>query len=206
MFPQPVVVREAHLFTYAIASAEMRYNAIGERAVYLRSDPVSGPVVRGELVGCGPGEYADLSQVLLEYALSCEGCQDQARAGELVTCTGERLGKILATRLYHDAMPVPDADRVSGAFQCILRSMAVAYTVERGANGIRFEFACCPLHDTALKTGLSRGTAIARRCFVALCASMLQTLAPDWVLVQPSARASDDPLREIVVHHSHRLI
>ena len=73
MFPR---VREAQLFTYAIASSELRYSAVHERTIFLRSDP--DPIVRGEICDSGSDCYANLSQVLLEYAMSCECCQDEA--------------------------------------------------------------------------------------------------------------------------------
>lgn len=192
-------VREAHLFTYVIASIEMRFDAVGERAIYLRNDPDVGPVVRGEICGCGPSCHANLSQVLLEYALSCEGCQDQAKAGSLIECTGERLGRILANKLYQDVPDMLVAERITGAFQFVLQSMGGQFTVAQEADGIRYALDGCPLQTTAARLGLMRGVAIAYHGFVALCESMLHTLASGWALAQPSKYAADTLLREIVL-------
>jgi hypothetical protein len=59
----------------------------------------------------------------------------------------------------------------------------------------------CPLHDAAQQTGLARSIPIARRGFAALCASLLHTIAPDGVLVEPAPHESGDPLTAVVVKY-----
>ena len=199
MLPYTFHVREARLFTYEIASADMRYEAINERMIYLRNDPGLGPVVRGEICEYGPDCHVDFSLVLLEYAMSCEGCQGQIGARELVECTGERLGRILAARLYQDMPGMPLKDQISGAFAFVLRSMRAEFQIEQVDNRLRYALAVCPLHVAAQAAGLTRWIAVAQGGFVALCTSLLQALAPEWVLVEPSKRGTGDPLTEIVL-------
>ena len=90
---------DSPLYTYEIASGDMRYIEINERNLYLRRDPSLGLILRGELPGCGAGCYADLSQVMLEYAMTCEGCKSPQEAAEYVANFGKRLGEILAQQL-----------------------------------------------------------------------------------------------------------
>lgn len=194
-------VRESRLFSYTIASADLWYSAINERTLYLRNDPEIGPVLRGEICDLDPDCHADLSQVLLEYGLSCQGCQDRDRAGELVECTGERLGRILATRLFQDAPGLPVVEQVCGAFEFILQSMGFPAQMEQAPGSVRYDLACCPLLETAQETGLSLGLVTARRGFVALCTSMLKALAPGWTMVKPAAGQVDGPFAEIVLHY-----
>ncbi len=194
-------IRESRLFTYVIGSADLWFNAVNERTLYLRNDPDIGPVVRGEICDFGPDCHADLSQVLLEYALSCQGCQDQDKAGELVECTNERLGRILATKLYQDMPGLPVIDQVCGAFEFMLQSMGFQARMEQTADSIRYDLACCPLEETAQKTGLMHGIVTARRGFIAMCVSMLETLAPGWTMVRPAACQVGDPLVEIVLRY-----
>ena len=201
MLQQPFSIRETQLFTYVIASGDMRYIPISERTIYLRNDPDLGPVVRGEIGDCGPVCYANLSQNLIEYTMSCEGCQDPVQAGELVECLGERLGKILAARLFQDVADLAVQDRVSGAFVFILRSMGVPFEIQHMPGSLRYVLDDCPLQTTARPLGLTRRVPVARRGFVVLCDSLLRTLAPGWVLAQPSQRETDDPLSEIVLHY-----
>lgn len=194
-------VREIQLFKYVIASADMWYNAIDERTIYLRNDPELGPVIRGEVCGCGPGCHANLSQVLLEYAVSCKGCQDKDKAGGLVECAGERVGRILAARLYQDAPEDHPEAQVAAAFQFILRSMGVPFEVTQTPGLIRYQLAFCPLHETARRNGLVSGIPPARRGFVAICESMLANLAPDWQLTRPDKFTTAAPLLEIILQH-----
>jgi hypothetical protein len=201
MHRKDIRVRESSLFTYEIASGDMRFITLNERTLFLRNDPDNGPVMRGEICDLGPDCYADLSQVLLEYAVSCEGCRDHERAGELVACTGERLGRILARRLFQDAPELPVIDQVCGAFDFILHSMGADHRMEQGAGNVRYELVGCPLLDTAERTGFVRGLVAARQGFIALCDSMLNTLAPEWTMVRPTASQAGAPLAEIVLHY-----
>ena len=194
-------IRESSLFTYVIASVDMHFSAVNERTLFLRNDPDIGPVVRGEICDLGPDCHADLGQVLLEYALSCEGCQDHDKASDLIECTGERLGRILATKLYQDAPDLPVTDQVCGAFEFILHSMGFQVQVEKINHSIRYDLDCCPLVETAERTGFMRGIVTARRGFITICASMLNVLAPEWTLVHPNHDQAEDPLVEIVLHY-----
>ena len=116
MSEKKVKIKEAPLLAYVIASADMRYIEINEREIYIRQDPVVGIVVRGEISGCGAGCYADLSQIFLEYAMSCEGCSDQTEGEKSVTRFGARLGAILAARLSEDYIGLSTIDQLSQAF------------------------------------------------------------------------------------------
>ena len=197
MLPVTYSVRETQLFSYTVASGDMRAIDVNQRTVYLRGDAAGLPVMRGEVPGCSADCHANLSQVLLEYALSCQGCQDQAQAGELVACTMDRLGRLLAARLYQDAPAAVADERVARALRFVVASLDVPFVLERTPRSLRFELARCPLHTMAAQTGLSRGLSTARCGLVALCASMLQALAPDWTLTQP-VRTDDGPIIEIV--------
>ncbi len=194
-------VRESRLFTYTIASSDKWFSAVNERTLYLRNDPDFGPVMRGEICELGPDCHADLGQVLLEYALSCEGCQDPNKADELVECVGERLGRILATKLYQDSPDLSVMDQVCGAFEFVLQSMNLPAQSEKTANYIRYDLVCCPLVETARKTGLMRGIVPARRGFIAILVSMLNSLAPQWTMVHPLASQAHAPLTEIILHY-----
>ena len=78
MFANTQVTQGKPLLSYVIASSNMRYIEINERDIYLRDDPQLGPVLRGEIPECGADCHANLSQMLLEQAMSCDDCRDQA--------------------------------------------------------------------------------------------------------------------------------
>lgn len=191
---------DVRLFTYTIASGDMRFIPVNERIVFLRHDPQVGPIIRGEIAGCGPECHANLSQVLLEYALSCAGCEDLRHAGELVDCTGERLGRIVGTKLLREMPTAAITERVTGTFSCLLRSMGVAFEMRSASSGLHYSFVACPLRQAAQQTGLGQALASARRGFAAICAGMLHIVAPDWKVTQPARHESEDLLLDIFLH------
>jgi len=189
--PNPIQQnKDDALFTYRVASADMRYIEIGERRIVLRSVPGMGPIVLGEMEGCEPDCEINLGEILLEYALTCEGCRDEAAAGESAGLFGVRLGRLLAERLCRDSEPV---ESITFAFTCILNSMRVPYTSDRFEDRIRFSMAYNPLDQAAQEMGVSRGAATARRALAALCKTVLRITAPDWVLILPARQEAVSP-------------
>jgi hypothetical protein len=188
---------DAPLFNYTLASADMRYIEIGERAIYLRTDPEKGPILRGEIPGCGPGCYVDLSQVLLEFPMSCEGCRERDVVEEAVTYFGERLGTLLTSRLIPDGEQQQTVDWLVRVLECVHRSLNVPYTVDRSNVRLQYHLEQCPFCDKEEYAGFTRAMEMARLGFIALCESILQGIAPDWVLEQPSREQLADPLLDV---------
>ena len=87
--------QESLLYSYRIASGDMKYIEINTREIYLRRDPTAGPVLRGEIPECGASCHATLSRVFLEYAMSCRGLEDSSEVLENVIQFGELLGERL---------------------------------------------------------------------------------------------------------------
>ena len=195
-------ISDSLLFSYVIASADMRYIEVGEREIYLRTDPQLGLVVRGEMSGFGSSNYANLSRILLEFALTCEGCDDQQEAGESAVLFGVRLGRILVDKLCQDPSGLNKTDNLSYAFECVVNSLGTPSHKNYSATQLRFTFDEGPLNKAAQVTGIKRGVSTAHRSFVALCKTMLRILAPDWILREPSQQDSEVPIREVVLAHS----
>ena len=185
------------LIAFFMASGDMLYNEVAEREVYLRQDEELGLVLRGEMPGCGPGCYADLGQVFLEYAMSCEGCRDQEAADEWVSRFGEKLGAALADRLSQDLGGSSEEEKALQSFECLIRSLRVPFRVERTEDTFDFSMSDCPLCASGSKTGLGRDMALARRGFAALCVALLSALAPRWRVVKPAIPESAETLLEI---------
>jgi hypothetical protein len=190
---------ESPLFSYIVASADMRFTEVSQREIYLRQDAQMGLIVRGEISGCGEGCHANLSQIFLEYAMSCEGCRDQDEAYESTTRFGERLGSALAARLAPGIAGLPPIDQLSVAFQCLLNSMNVPFRTERTAGRLFYTLAYCPFCESARQTGINREELLAYWAYVALCGNMLRSLAPDWALLQPSEPDTDTPVLKIEI-------
>jgi hypothetical protein len=192
-------IQDTPVFSYAIASADMRYIEIGERDIYLRNDPEAGLVFRGEISGCGSNCFVELNEILLEYAMSCEGCRDQSVASQEVVRFGEHLGEVLVAKTYKNIAKLPTTEKLSSAFKCILNSMSATYIEESKENHLEYSLGCCPLRECAKSTGLSRSVEMAHLSFIALCKSLIKALAPNWVLMQPSEKDNSIPIHKIVI-------
>ena len=197
MASQADQTQDTHLLSFVIASADMRYVEVNERDVYLRRDPERGLIVRGEMTGCGPACYIDLNQILLDHALSCEGCKGHVIAEKTAEHFGRRFAKALVTALDVEAMDVAPADRLAAVYECVLRSMTVTFEVERRAGALRYDLAFSPLHQAAEGRALNLGLPMARWTFVTLCESIAETLAPEWELLHPNYRAAIRPILTI---------
>ena len=192
-------VGEKPLLAFFIASADMTYSEIAEREVYLLGDPELGYALRGEIVGCGEGCYTDLNQILLEFALSCEGCIDQQSAEASIANFGRRLGTLLVSHLPLNDPALADFERLSRAFVCVLDSMSVPYDTAHTSDRLHYTLDYCPLCEAGQITGLIRELALARYGFAALCQSLVVALAPAWLVLKPLPEESDLDLLEVVL-------
>lgn len=192
-------VSDAPLLSFFIASADMTYNEIAEREVYLLGDEKVGYALRGEIAGCGEGCYTDLNQVLLEFALSCEGCIDQQSAEASIAKFGRRLGIVLTEKLPLDFAAISDLDRLTRTFGCVLDSMSVPYDTAHTPDRVHYTLDYCPLCEAGQITGLNRELTLARYGFAALCQSLVSTLAPGWFVLKPLPEESDQDLLEVIL-------
>jgi hypothetical protein len=193
---------DSPLYTYVIASGDMRYIEINQRHLYLRRDPNLGLILRGELPGCGAGCYADLSQVMLEYAMTCEGCKSPQEAAEYVANFGKRLGEILAQQLSTELTATTAEERLPAAIELLLKSMLVPFTYQRSPQRLAYTLEYCPLCETGSTSGMGRELVMARHGFAALCINLVALLAPEWQVVTPTGQTAEQELLAIVVERS----
>lgn len=187
------------LLSFFIASADMTYNEVAEREVYLLGNEEVGYALRGEITGCGQGCYTDLNQVFLEFALSCEGCIDQQSAEASIAKFGRRLGTVLVEKLPLDFAVASELDRLNKTFGCVLNSMSVPFDVLQTPDRLQYSLDYCPLCQAGQITGLNRELALARYGFAALCQSLASAVAPDWMVIKPLPTDADLELLEITL-------
>lgn len=193
------VTQEEPLLSYVIASSNMRYIEINEREIFLRRDPQLGLIIQGQVPHCGPDCNVNLSQILLEYAMSCEDCRDHTTTATHVDQFGDRLGQELVARLYDVKPATTDVQRLAEVMEIILNSLGVAFQKDLAADHLRYDFVNCPIHKAAKSSGLNLWVATAHRALVALCNHLVCELAPEWVLIQPSEPETDTPLDSILI-------
>lgn len=199
MFDKNTNLREAPLISYPLASGDMRFIQVNERVIFLRNDPELGPVLRGEISGCGSSCFADLGQIFLEFGMNCEGCRDQQSAEVEIAAFGERLGISLVDELSHYLSSQPPQDRLAGVLVCVLNSMDVPFTYLQNPNQLHFTLAHCPLCAAGSKSGLNREMALARFGFAAFCETLVKSLSPEWKLIKPSPHDPGEDLYELEV-------
>lgn len=187
------------LLSYVVASGDMRNIPINDREVYLRIDPELGLILQGEVPECGFECHANLSQILLEYTMSCEDCHNRGSTAKNADQFGERLGNQLVTKIYGDNAVTSEIAQVSELMEIILNSMDIAFQTDHKVDQLQFDLAQCPIHRSAGSLGLNLWVASAHRAFVALCSYIISTLASDWVLLNPSKPETDVPLDTILI-------
>lgn len=195
----PQTSTDSPLYTYVIASGDMRYIEINQRNLFLRHDPNLGMILRGELPGCGAGCYADLSQVLLEYAMTCEGCKSPEEACEYVATFARRLGELLAQRFSNEYSTLPEQERLPVAIEVLLKSLVVPFTSQVDQQRLAYSLEYCPLCETGSSSGMMRELIMARYGFAALCASLVSGVAPAWTVITPTLQEAEQALLAIVL-------
>ena len=191
--------QESPVFTYALASGDLRYIEIGEREIYLQQVPGKGLIFRGEIAGNIPGSEINLSEILLEYAMSCEGCNKAELATEMLLHFGEQLGHIYVETAAQDLQTLSDPEKISISMSCLLNSMEAKFRESLQANSIEYSLDCCPLSECAKDTGLNRSVEMAYISMEMLFKYVISILAPDWHLVHPSAVEIDIPLHRVLI-------
>ena len=189
--------QEPMLYVYRLASADMKYIEINIREIYLRQDPLKGPILRGELPKCGPSCHADLSEIFLEYAMSCRCYKNASAMPDSVVQFGERLGEQVAAIFLGRYADSPAQDIVPIIFDCVLESMGVQYQKVAKAEEYHVAFQDPPLSATAGKSGLQLYASPASQGFLAFCASILKAAGGEWTMLSPSLLNGEDSLQTI---------
>lgn len=176
------------LYSYRIASADMKFIEIHTREIYLREDSANRLLLQGEIPGCDPDCRVDLGEVFLEYAMSCKGCADTTVLMESVSQFGERLGTKFTSMFmnYHQ-----DQDReqlVSIIFECVLDSMGGNYLKDHAEDQLHFRLLKSPLNASAGQTALQLWSAPAQQGFVAFLESILKIIGGGWTLLPQEQR------------------
>jgi hypothetical protein len=189
--------QDAVLYSYRIASADMKYIEINTREIFLRDDPASGLILRGEIPECGPFCHADLSEVFLEYAMSCKGCEESSVMLASTVEFGERLGKNTAARFRERFPGRAPEDLVPSILECVLTSLGAGYQTTHTAERLSYRLAEPPLDSRAGGSGLNLLVDPAFKGFLSFVNSILTETGGRWKLVSPTPDDLDIRLTEL---------
>ncbi len=172
------------LFTYIIASADMYYCEENQRTICICDDPQKGLRIWGEIPDVSDITAANLCEILLEYAMTCDAMCDPSQAVRQMEIFGDRLGRMIAGYI-RDTMPVEKTTYLAACgLECIIESLGVNFTVEQDEIELRFILDSCPVSKTAGRTGL-RHVKLARDGMKCLCRSLTRTIDPDLIVNTP---------------------
>ena len=188
---------DRRLLSYIVASGDMRHIPINERELYLRTISDRGVLIQGEIPGCGADCNINLSQVLFEYAVSCEDCKDHIASADMELRFGQHLGQVLAAEIKSEMGELSGESQFEKLMAIVLRSMDVAYSVEGDGNYLRYDLHDCPIQRAANEPGYSLRLPVVHLGFAALCEAIVNGLAPSWQLVKPLVEENESPLQEI---------
>jgi hypothetical protein len=167
-------IPEARLMVYPVGSADKMYIEVNQRELMVRHDPTLGPVLRGEVPGCGAECAADLGQVILEYVVACDRCEDESVFDEF----GAQIGVALAAHVRRSLPDDSVLKQATRALLCVLNSQRASYSTQQAPIGLRFALYDCPLCVAAANSGIGGREDQAHRVLYALYRALIQTLDP----------------------------
>jgi hypothetical protein len=190
-------IQESSLYSFKIASADLKYIEINTREIYLRKSPSKGPYIRGELPGCGSSCHVNLTEIFLEYAMSCQGCTDSSVMRESVVRVGARLGGKIASVFQASYPELPEQELLIKIIECTLNSMDCEFQNESRPDDLHFIFTEASLDNTASNTGLQLWSNPAFLGFVSYFESILATVNGNWRLLSPKSGDRNNKLSAI---------
>lgn len=148
------------IFRYIIASGEMRYIERTERLIYLLDDPDEGWLVRGVIPGCGDSCDVDLSHLILEFIMSCEGLEKPTLQASVRVFT-EKISSSVVDSIREAVSNGSEKDLLPLVLDCLFQSMGGAYTFHTEGDRISGTFDHCPLCVAISGSGIRRGGSFA---------------------------------------------
>lgn len=145
------------IFQYIIASGEMRYIERTERSVVMVINQDGQWFLRGEVEGCGTDCHINLAQILLEYSMSCEGCEDQEELDRAFALFSDRVSKEVVEHIKRSQETEDLTSLVEHTLAGFLRSMDVLYSLTIAGRKGELTFQSCPICQNAESSGYRRG-------------------------------------------------
>jgi hypothetical protein len=172
MRPDSRDLEQSQIFRYVIASGEMRFIEREERRVHLSNQSNKGLIVWGDIPGCGESCDADLSLLLLEHCMSCEGCEDPEKLSHAFSTA---IGKALSAEITR-RHPDLQAHALSREAMKVLTNSIRVSEQQGKFEGDQFRFAVCPLCDSARASGVVRDLDLVHSAFFDVVEEILQAL------------------------------
>ena len=172
------VPNKSSIHEYRITSAEMRSLDQNTRMVVLERDASGILRISGEVPGCGEECRANLSDLILEFVMSCEGCGDSEVLEQYLDSF---CGKISKAILLETGGTNPE-DHLHSSIETIFASMNGEHTMPENLTEGLYGFNHCPICSASKRTGIQRGLASAHRTFYRLCEDTILASSTDFAM------------------------
>jgi hypothetical protein len=170
--------KKTSIYEYRITSAEMRSLDQNTRQVMLGKDESGVLRVTGEVPGCGEECHANLSDLILEFTMSCEGCGDPEDLNRYLTSFCAKISK--AILLMSEG--IAPQDHIHSSIETIFTSMNGAHTMPVASIEGLYGFDHCPIYFASERMGIQRGLINAHRTFFRLCEEIILSASPDYTI------------------------
>jgi hypothetical protein len=177
-------LRTKWIYRYLIGCADMYYEEIQQRDVFVRDDPDRGFQIWGQIVHAGPATSVGVCEMFLEYALYCRSWCNVDEAIYHISNFGEKIGCALAK--FIQETPPAEMNQSPGicTLMCLWESMNIQFTIEQVGPEMHFLFANCPLEEAARRNGLHE-VELALHGVNALCQTLIHHLDPQLEILTP---------------------
>ncbi len=167
------------ILTYPIASGPMCYAVVSERTVYLQGDPGAGFRLCGQTPGGSEASSANLTQMLLEFAMTWNMAEDASEAQRQMQIFGRRLGEALADQRAPTKPVNGVLGRAADALEDVFRSLDASFARRQTESELRYQLDAGPLRVAAQVTTMEGEAELAHYALNAICQSVVEALAPE---------------------------
>ncbi len=192
------------ILAYPIASGPMCYAVVSERTVYLQGDLGAGFRLCGQIPGGSEASSVNLTQMLLEFAMTWNMAEDAGEARRQMQMFGRRLGKALADQRALTTPVNGVLGRAADALEDVFRSLDASFARCQTESELRYQLDPCPLHVTAQVTTMEGEAELAHYALNAICQSVVEALAPE-LRIQLPGGPNVEQVISVVALTGHRV-
>lgn len=129
----------------------------------------------------------DLSEILLEDAMSSDDPGDVSISEDVVDGFGHVLGQAVARQIVALTPDLPSSKQAELGLACIVRSLGAPFTEEANEGAAQYRFDHCPLCDASDRTGIEE-VDLAHRGLSALLETTIGTIHPGQGVSMPRGK------------------
>lgn len=176
--------RVSRIYRYVVGCADMFYEEVQQRDVFVSDDPNKGFRIWAEIVNAGPKTSIGICEIFCEYAMYIRSWCELREAEYHMSSFGEKIGTALAK--FIQTSPPAEMNQNPGVctLMCLWESMNIQFAVEQVGPEMHFFFANCPLEDAARRTGL-REMDLALCGVNSLCQTLIHKIDPHLEILSP---------------------